>query len=163
IFAEDGEAAFRRLEAAAIRDLSRTAGSVIATGGGVPMSSANVAHLRRSGFVILLWSDPEEILARCGRRTNRPLLDDTDDPRARLAALYAGPLIDGLRAHSVKTQIAIVPAGERHKNLRTAARLYDSLLDAGLDRKSLLITLGGGVLGDLGGFVAATYLRGIDF
>src|SRR5205823_11110622 len=82
---------------------------------------------------------------------------------ARLAALYAGPLIDGLRAHSVKTQIAIVPAGERHKNLRTAARLYDSLLDAGLDRKSLLITLGGGVLGDLGGFVAATYLRGIDF
>lgn len=81
----------------------------------------------------------------------------------RLAALYAPPLVAGLKAKGLPVRIVTVPPGERHKNLRTVARLYDALLDAGLDRKSVLITLGGGVLGDLGGFVAATYLRGIPF
>jgi 3-dehydroquinate synthase len=49
------------------------------------------------------------------------------------------------------------------KTLRRAARLYHALLEAGADRASMLLVLGGGVLGDLGGFVAATYMRGIPF
>ncbi len=60
------------------------------------------------------------------------------------------------------TRAAFV-AGETHKNLETVARLYDVLLNDKLERKSPLIALGGGVTGDIVGFVAATYLRGVPF
>ena len=52
---------------------------------------------------------------------------------------------------------------EKNKNLNTVSALYQALIQNGLDRKSLLVALGGGVVGDLTGFGAATYLRGIDF
>jgi len=57
----------------------------------------------------------------------------------------------------------IVPAGEPAKNLATCARIWKAMFNAGLDRKSLVINLGGGVIGDMGGFCAATYKRGVDF
>ncbi len=62
-----------------------------------------------------------------------------------------------------RPEALLVPSGERAKTLRTAARLYDQLLSRGADRRSVLIAFGGGVTGDLGGFVAATYMRGIRF
>jgi 3-dehydroquinate synthase len=72
-------------------------------------------------------------------------------------------LLDALQAAGLPATLLILPAGERFKTLRSAARLYRALLEAGADRASLLLVLGGGVLGDLGGFVAATYMRGIPF
>ena len=54
-------------------------------------------------------------------------------------------------------------AGERHKNLTTVEGLYEFLIKHRLERGDLLLALGGGVVGDLTGFTAATYLRGIDF
>jgi 3-dehydroquinate synthase len=62
----------------------------------------------------------------------------------------------GLRAHRFE-----VPDGEPTKSLRQAARLYDAMLAAGADRGSVVVALGGGVVGDLAGFVAATLLRGL--
>ncbi len=59
--------------------------------------------------------------------------------------------------------IIVTPAGEHHKNLNACEEVWAKLLDAQADRKSVLINLGGGVIGDLGGFVAACYKRGIDF
>lgn len=56
-----------------------------------------------------------------------------------------------------------IPAGESHKTLETCTHIWQSLTDHELDRKALLINLGGGVIGDMGGFCAATYKRGIDF
>src|SRR6266542_4162784 len=56
-----------------------------------------------------------------------------------------------------------VPAGEPAKTLETAQRCYDRLAAQRLERKSFIVALGGGVVGDLAGFVAATYLRGIPF
>jgi 3-dehydroquinate synthase len=56
-----------------------------------------------------------------------------------------------------------VPAGENSKSLRMVERVASRLLEGGADRRSLLIAFGGGVVGDLGGFVAATYMRGIDY
>jgi 3-dehydroquinate synthase len=56
-----------------------------------------------------------------------------------------------------------IPAGEEHKNLATCELVWRQLTDLNTDRKALLIVLGGGVPGDLGGFCAATYKRGIDF
>lgn len=57
----------------------------------------------------------------------------------------------------------VVPAGEEHKNLETVSRLWDAFLENGLDRKSTVIALGGGVIGDMAGFAASTYMRGIDW
>lgn len=54
------------------------------------------------------------------------------------------------------------PAGERHKTLDTVRYLYEQLLEAGLDRSATVVALGGGVVGDVGGFVAATYMRGVS-
>jgi len=59
--------------------------------------------------------------------------------------------------------VLTMPAGERHKHLDTVRELYDGLLAAGVDRTATILALGGGVVGDVAGFVAATYLRGVDF
>jgi len=64
----------------------------------------------------------------------------------------------GLRAHRID-----VPDGDATKNLGQVRKLYDAFLAKGLDRKSALVALGGGMVGDLTGFAAATYLRGIPF
>ena len=56
-----------------------------------------------------------------------------------------------------------IPAGEEHKNIQSCTSVWEQLSEKGADRKSLLINLGGGVVTDLGGFVASTYQRGINF
>jgi len=76
---------------------------------------------------------------------------------------YADPLHAGFTQNGVPAHLMTLPSGERVKSLRVAERLYAQLLEAGCDRGSLLIVVGGGVLGDLGGFVAATYMRGIPY
>lgn len=80
-----------------------------------------------------------------------------------LAALYAEPTRASLEDRGLQVGLTLIAAGERFKTLRTVGRLYDAFLDAGLDRKSLVVAVGGGVLGDLTGFAAATFLRGIRF
>lgn len=60
-------------------------------------------------------------------------------------------------------EVIQIDAGEIHKNIETCVGVWNVLTELGADRKSLLITLGGGVITDLGGFVAATFKRGIDF
>lgn len=65
----------------------------------------------------------------------------------------------GLRADAV----IVMPAGELHKNIGTCETIWQQMLDAGTDRHSLVINIGGGVVGDLGGFCAATYMRGVSF
>lgn len=55
----------------------------------------------------------------------------------------------------------VVPAGEAYKNLETVSFLWKAFLENGLDRKSTVIALGGGVIGDMAGFAASTYMRGI--
>lgn len=64
-----------------------------------------------------------------------------------------------LPAHTAFT----IPAGEAHKNIQTCIGLWEKMTELSLDRKALLINLGGGVIGDMGGFAAAAYKRGIDF
>lgn len=61
------------------------------------------------------------------------------------------------------TDVVTIPAGERHKTLQTVRAIYDELLAMELDRKGTIVALGGGVVGDVAGFVAATYMRGLDF
>lgn len=68
-------------------------------------------------------------------------------------------VIDALPAH----QVIKVRSGEEYKNLDTCTEIWRSLTDQSLDRHAALLIIGGGVLGDMGGFCAATYKRGIDF
>ena len=62
-----------------------------------------------------------------------------------------------------KHALISVAAGETHKNLRTCEQIWDKMTQLELDRHALIINLGGGVIGDMGGFCAATYKRGVDF
>ena len=64
---------------------------------------------------------------------------------------------------SVPLQVMRIPAGEQHKNIETCQQIWSSLMQMNIDRKALLVNLGGGVIGDMGGFCAGTYKRGIDF
>jgi 3-dehydroquinate synthase len=66
-----------------------------------------------------------------------------------------------LAERGVQVQLSVVPAGEPRKNLSTAARLYERLARFGMDRRSLFVAVGGGVVTDLGGFVASTWMRGV--
>jgi 3-dehydroquinate synthase len=62
-----------------------------------------------------------------------------------------------------KSHVIVIPTGEEHKNIATATAIWQELNDQGALRSSLLLCLGGGVVTDMGGFVAATYKRGMDF
>jgi len=74
---------------------------------------------------------------------------------------YCLPIIQDLLPTNF-TKI-LIKSGEHHKNLATCERVWDRMTQANMDRHSLLVNLGGGVIGDLGGFCASTYKRGIDF
>ena len=77
--------------------------------------------------------------------------------------LYGEEVVANFIEQGWTTDIIEVPEGESSKSLGQAEKLYDHLLELNCDRKSLLVALGGGVIGDLVGFVAATYQRGIPF
>ena len=74
---------------------------------------------------------------------------------------HGQPLTDGLAAQGIAYDVALIPDGETAKTLREAEKLFTRAIEFGLDRKSVVIAFGGGVVGDLGGFAAATYLRGV--
>jgi len=78
-----------------------------------------------------------------------------------VADLYLDAALESLRAAGLEATSAVVPPGEGSKTLTQAGELYDRMLRAGLDRGSVVVALGGGVVTDLAGFVAATYMRGI--
>jgi 3-dehydroquinate synthase len=67
----------------------------------------------------------------------------------------------GALQHVSPAEPILIPDGERHKTLQTTSRIYDALIRAAADRGSAIVAVGGGVVGDVAGFAAATYLRGI--
>ena len=77
--------------------------------------------------------------------------------------LYGKTVSESLKASGYDLIEVLLPDGEEYKSLASAEKIYESLLKAKLDRKSVLIALGGGVIGDITGFAASTYMRGIDF
>lgn len=79
------------------------------------------------------------------------------------APLYAGTLLEQLRRAGIAASVVILPAGEETKCAAQLSRLYDAFLDLHLTRADLVIALGGGVVGDIAGYAACTYLRGVHF
>lgn len=79
------------------------------------------------------------------------------------ASLYGEEVKKILEGNCKKVILHNFPAGEEHKTLETVKAIYKTLIEEKYDRKDLLIALGGGVVGDIAGYTAATYLRGVDF
>jgi len=80
-----------------------------------------------------------------------------------VARLYGQQAVASLRAAGCEVHLVTFPPGDASKSLQQAERLYDALAAARIERGNPVVTLGGGVTGDLGGFVAATWLRGVPF
>lgn len=80
-----------------------------------------------------------------------------------VAALYAETVMTSLAASGYQPLLIEMPDGEAYKTSQTLNQVYDQLIEAGFDRRCFIVALGGGVVGDLAGFAAATYLRGIPF
>jgi 3-dehydroquinate synthase len=265
IFAREGEAHFRALEAEVCRELGRGQGLVIATGGWTLGSPQNRAAIEAGGLVVCLTADVPTLTQRLDQtEAYRPMLQGSDgrqapaDRESRVKALLAarkptygsfplqvnttrwsieeaadrilalweafaasdlpfalpvaapggdytiligeelldrlGPLLAALDRWTAAALVSddvvgplhadrataglergwgvggtppvpiarcIMPAGEAHKTLATVETLYGQFLAAGLDRGSLVVALGGGVVGDVAGFAAATYMRGL--
>ena len=82
---------------------------------------------------------------------------------AAVAGIYSAQVLESLAVSGNQVTVIEIPDGEQYKNTATLNRVYDELIGAGLDRTSYIVALGGGVVGDLAGFAAATYMRGIPF
>lgn len=80
-----------------------------------------------------------------------------------IAPLYLQTLVDSLQSAGITALPIVLPDGEKYKNSETLSLIYDALLQNRCERRTTLIALGGGVIGDLTGYAAATYLRGVPF
>ena len=116
---------------------------------------------RRDSYPIFVTRSPDDTVER--------LLQLVGDAKVALitdttvAKLY-GPLVIGaLRKAGIDTEVAAVPAGERNKTLRQAGELLDWLTGTQIGRRDVIVLLGGGVVIDMGGFVASSYMRGVPY
>ena len=122
-------------------------------------------EVKRNGEVCYrIWLEPDfenlpTALGEIGTESKKLcIVTDTS-----VETLYAGQLEAVLQKCCKSVTLFVFPAGEEHKTLDTVRKLYEHLILEKYDRKDMLVALGGGVVGDLAGFAAATYLRGIDF
>lgn len=107
-----------------------------------------------------LLAQSADLFAKHNISKKSPLLIVTDE---HVAPHYLSNLEEVLQSGDYKTVSFIVPAGEKSKSLEMLEKIITAALEAGLDRSSTVIALGGGVVGDLAGFVAASYMRGVKF
>jgi 3-dehydroquinate synthase len=107
-----------------------------------------------------LLSRTGALFAERGFPVKAPILLVTD---SSVAERYAPTVEQSLRESGYTVERAVVASGESTKSLAAFDDLITAALEAGLDRKSTIIALGGGVVGDLAGFVAASYMRGVRF
>ena len=82
---------------------------------------------------------------------------------SNVGPIYGQQIIECLKNAGIDAKLYEIPAGESSKSMQTAEKLYDCAMELDLDRKSAIIALGGGVVGDITGFIAATYMRGVPF
>jgi 3-dehydroquinate synthase len=122
------------------------------------MKTLNVALAERSYPIYIgdgLLGNSELWQRHIGAAQVAVLTNDT------IAPLYLSTVLDQLAGKKVES--IILPDGESHKTLQSAAHIFDVLLAQRFNRNAVLVALGGGVIGDLGGFAAACYQRGIPF
>ena len=121
----------------------------------VPVSLGERSYPIHIGSGLLARSEALQSLAH-GRMV--AVVTDT-----HVAGLYARQVSESLRPHASRLIEVVMPAGESNKGFDALNLIFDALLEARFDRGSLIVAVGGGVVGDMAGFAAAVYQRGIDF
>jgi 3-dehydroquinate synthase len=123
-----------------------------------PLTTVRVALAERSYDIVITSGDPAALgpFARARSKASLAVVV-TDDRVTALADAVAASLAQS----GFRTARQVVPAGEASKSLAVASSLYDALADLQADRGTFVVAVGGGVVGDLAGFVAATYNRGL--
>lgn len=104
-----------------------------------------------------LLAHTEELIPLTGVKKVAVITDET------VAPLYASPVEESLRAAGVSVCRCTFPGGETHKSIKTVETILEFLARENLTRTDMIIALGGGIVGDVAGFVASTFLRGIKF
>jgi len=99
------------------------------------------------------------VLPLAGNHVKRCLLVTN----TKVGKLYAKSVSASLKKRGIDARTVILPDGERYKNLKSLEKLYSAAVKNGITRKCFAVALGGGVTGDITGFFAATFMRGIDF
>ncbi len=121
-------------------------------------------HLRKMGlgYDVIVQASSLDILGEMlkTRRIRGPMLVVSD---TNVAPLYAGRVLASLQAAGYTASKLVIPAGEAHKTIETVSSIWRGCLEANMDRKSTIIALGGGVVTDLAGFSAATFMRGCNW
>ncbi len=118
--------------------------------GSPPLDRSYCIHVG-SGILGRLGS----LLAAAGRRRAVMIVDEA------VVEPHATAVVDGMEQAGLASDLLTVPAGEASKSLAEAGRLWEALAQRGVDRQTVIVALGGGVVGDLAGFVAAGFARGI--
>ena len=124
------------------------------------MRELTVALSERSYPIFIgqgLLQEPRHILERLPSKQVVVVSND------RVAPLYLDSLTSGLKTSGVKVTEVVLPDGEAYKNAETLNLIYTAMLEARCDRSTTVIALGGGVVGDMAGYAAATYQRGVPF
>ena len=107
-----------------------------------------------------LLSEIGNRLAELGIKSSRKILIVSNQ---EIANLFGNIVLDNLKENNYSAKIFIIKAGEKFKNISTLNEIYDAAFEYGMERGSLMIALGGGIVGDITGFASATWLRGLDY
>ena len=99
-------------------------------------------------------------LIELGIKNTRKILIISNE---EIANLFGKNLLDNLNKNKFSAKIFIIKAGETYKNINTLNEIFDAAFEYGIERGSLMIALGGGIVGDITGFASATWLRGVDY
>jgi len=131
-------------------------------GGGEADMSEVTVNLAERSYVILIEPDAISRVGAVVAAARKPsVVAVVSNPI--VARHYAEGVLRSLSSAGITAELILIPSGERFKTLGTVRKVYESLLDMRMDRGGAVVALGGGVIGDLVGFAAATYMRGVDF
>jgi 3-dehydroquinate synthase len=125
-------------------------------GGVVSIDIRAATHSYRALIGSGLLTKPGELVKETLPATRCAIISDTN-----VGPLFGGALAKNLRSAGYEPKLITIPAGEESKTLERAGEICEEMFGAGLDRQSFVVGLGGGVVGDLSGFVAAIFARGI--
>ncbi|MCH7504320.1 3-dehydroquinate synthase [PVC group bacterium] len=126
------------------------------------LSRLNVCLEEHNSYDIVIGNDIRDLLAceirKVFQGTSIHIITNTT-----VNKLYGSPIEIHLKEYGFDVHRIVIPDGERYKTQKTLGNIYDKFIENRLHRDGLVLTLGGGVVGDIGGYAAATYMRGISY
>ena len=122
----------------------------------VPLKNNSYEVILKPGIINNIGDE----IIRMGINNNRKILIISNK---EISKLFGEKVLDSFKKYNFSANIFNIKAGESHKSLESLSEIFDAAFDIGLDRNSLMIALGGGIVGDITGLAAAIWLRGIEY